>query len=72
MAERTAVQTYVCPMHPDVRQIVPGKCPKCGMSLLPEGSRFALLRHVMSNPVHLIIMAVVMLGLMAAAMMMFR
>ena len=24
---------YVCPMHPDVRQYKPGKCPKCGMTL---------------------------------------
>lgn len=24
---------YVCPMHSDVRQASPGKCPKCGMEL---------------------------------------
>ncbi len=24
---------YVCPMHPEVRQHKPGKCPKCGMTL---------------------------------------
>lgn len=24
---------YVCPMHPDVRQSEPGRCPKCGMPL---------------------------------------
>lgn len=30
--------TYVCPMHPDVRQDHPGTCPKCGgMKLVPEG-----------------------------------
>jgi Cu+-exporting ATPase len=28
--------TYVCPMHPDVRQRLPGPCPKCGMALEPE------------------------------------
>ncbi len=28
-------QTYVCPMHPEVRQSQPGKCPKCGMALQP-------------------------------------
>jgi len=28
--------TYVCPMHPDVRAHAPGRCPKCGMSLVPE------------------------------------
>lgn len=25
--------TYVCPMHPEVKQNAPGKCPKCGMAL---------------------------------------
>ncbi len=27
---------YVCPMDPEVRQIGPGSCPKCGMALEPE------------------------------------
>lgn len=27
---------YVCPMHPDVRSAEPGKCPKCGMNLVPK------------------------------------
>jgi hypothetical protein len=65
-------QIYVCPMHPDIRQQSSGKCPKCGMNLLPEGIRFAMLRHMMSNPVHLVVMATVMLVLMAATMMMRR
>ncbi len=26
---------YTCPMHPDVRQLGPGNCPKCGMALEP-------------------------------------
>src|SRR5262245_25084882 len=26
---------YTCPMDPDVRQIGPGACPKCGMALEP-------------------------------------
>lgn len=28
--------TYVCPMHPEVRQEGPGTCPKCGMDLERE------------------------------------
>ena len=24
---------YTCPMHPEVQQHEPGKCPKCGMTL---------------------------------------
>lgn len=26
-------EVYTCPMHPEVRQIGPGTCPKCGMAL---------------------------------------
>lgn len=26
---------YTCPMHPEVRQIGPGTCPRCGMALEP-------------------------------------
>ena len=26
---------YTCPMHPEVRRETPGKCPKCGMDLVP-------------------------------------
>ncbi|QSQ28626.1 hypothetical protein JY651_34135 [Pyxidicoccus parkwayensis] len=27
---------YTCPMHPEVRSEQPGRCPKCGMKLVPE------------------------------------
>ena len=35
--ERTREDTreYTCPMDPEVRQIGPGACPKCGMALEP-------------------------------------
>ena len=26
---------YTCPMHPEIRKIGPGTCPKCGMALEP-------------------------------------
>ena len=28
-------QKYTCPMHPQILQDVPGKCPLCGMDLVP-------------------------------------
>ena len=28
--------TYTCPMHPEVKQTGPGKCPKCGMALVSK------------------------------------
>lgn len=36
-AERTGPKDaiYTCPMHPEVRQVGPGDCPKCGMALEP-------------------------------------
>lgn len=27
---------YTCPMHPEVEQVGPGSCPKCGMDLEPK------------------------------------
>jgi len=33
--DASADTEYVCPMHPEVRQIGPGTCPKCGMALEP-------------------------------------
>jgi P-type Cu+ transporter len=29
-------QEYTCPMHPEIVQIGPGSCPKCGMALEPK------------------------------------
>ena len=28
---------FTCPMHPEIEQIGPGDCPKCGMALEPRG-----------------------------------
>jgi Cu+-exporting ATPase len=33
--EAPAGTIYTCPMHPEIRQIGPGHCPKCGMALEP-------------------------------------
>ena len=31
-----ATQQYTCPMHPAVNHSGPGKCPGCGMDLIPK------------------------------------
>lgn len=38
-------EIYVCPMHPEVRQNSPGRCPKCGMSLVPESGATSASHH---------------------------
>jgi hypothetical protein len=65
-------QVYFCPMHSDIRQPSPGKCTKCGMDLVPEGTRFALLRHMVSSPLHLAMMAALMAVAMVVAMMLMK
>ena len=71
-SQPSGVQVYICPMHSDVRQPGPGKCPHCGMALMPEGTRFGMVRHMMSSPMHRMVMAAVMVALMAAVMMMWK
>src|SRR5258708_4038267 len=33
-AAKSSAHIYTCPMHPEIRQQEPGKCPICGMSLV--------------------------------------
>jgi hypothetical protein len=72
MDQPDAAQVYVCPMHTDVRLPGAGTCSRCGMALLPEGTRFALLRHMLSSPLHVVVMVALMIAVMAAAMMIAR
>jgi len=34
--EKAGPKVYTCPMHPEVISDKPGKCPKCGMDLVPS------------------------------------
>jgi FtsP/CotA-like multicopper oxidase with cupredoxin domain len=36
VSAQTTKTIYTCPMHPEVQQAKPGKCPKCGMTLVPK------------------------------------
>ncbi|MGB5985957.1 MAG: heavy metal-binding domain-containing protein [Desulfobacterales bacterium] len=36
-APRKEVHVYTCPLHPEVNQAGPGRCPKYGMALEPKG-----------------------------------
>jgi hypothetical protein len=35
-AGKPGATVYTCPMHPEVTSDKPGKCPKCGMKLVPK------------------------------------
>src|SRR5260370_15264473 len=37
---------YTCPMHPELRKIGPGSCPKCGMALEPATLTLSSLHEV--------------------------
>lgn len=43
---------YACPMHPEVKQIGPGSCPKCGMALEPETIALPANRTEYTCPMH--------------------
>src|SRR5262245_14848420 len=37
-AANDGATVYTCPMHPQIRQPGPGRCPICGMALVPAAS----------------------------------
>ena len=45
-------RVYVCPMCPEVRQIGPGPCPKCGMALDPESPVLPASKTEYTCPMH--------------------
>jgi Cu+-exporting ATPase len=47
----TVKAAYVCPMHPEVRQEQPGRCPTCGMALeAPEPRHTESSEPVLESP----------------------
>ena len=45
-------RAYVCPMCPEVRQVGPGPCPKCGMALDPESPALPASKTEYTCPMH--------------------
>jgi P-type Cu+ transporter len=45
-------RAYVCPMCPEVQQIGPGPCPKCGMALEPESPALPASTTEYTCPMH--------------------
>lgn len=50
-AKQTQVE-YTCPMDPEVRQMGPGTCPKCGMALEPAVAALPQTRTEYTCPMH--------------------
>ena len=70
---QNAGKVYLCPMHREVRQPNPGKCPKCHwMYLVPEGTRFGMLRSMVKSPLQLFIMAAPMVAIIVAIIILMR
>ena len=69
---QTAGIVYLCPCHPEVRQPNSGKCPKCRMYLVPEGTKFGMLRSIVKSLLQLFIMAAVMVAIIVPIMIVMR
>jgi Cu+-exporting ATPase len=50
--EAPAGTVFTCPMHPDVEQVGPGDCPKCGMALEPKGVPALATKTEWTCPMH--------------------
>src|SRR5260370_7716469 len=46
------VRAYICPMCPEVRQVGPRPCPKCGMALEPESPAPTATKTEYTCPMH--------------------
>ncbi len=49
---RKDTRTYICPMCPEVRQVGPGPCAKCGMALEPESPVLPATKTEYTCPMH--------------------
>lgn len=45
----TTSKKYTCPMHAEVVRSKPGKCPKCGMALVPMKKKAAKKENKMGD-----------------------
>jgi Heavy metal binding domain len=43
---------YTCPMHAEIRQDEPGRCPICGMDLVPASAEGSGEQHRHHDPGH--------------------
>ncbi|MDE1870390.1 MAG: hypothetical protein KGH71_05430 [Candidatus Micrarchaeota archaeon] len=60
---------YTCPMHPEIHSDKPGRCPKCGMNLVPKdrASRPATAPEAENYDRFIIIISLILLATIAIA-----
>jgi hypothetical protein len=68
----SAGRAFYCPMHSDVHAVDGGKCPHCHLDLVAAGTPFALVKHMLGNPLHIVLMVAAMIAVMALAMILMR
>jgi hypothetical protein len=49
MTDQQSSKKYTCPMHPEIVTDKPGKCPKCGMTLVEKTDKKQGGMHNMHN-----------------------
>ena len=52
MENHTIKSFYTCPMHPEVQQDKPGRCPKCGMDLVKIQNEISHAHHNIDHSDH--------------------
>ncbi len=50
--DRSSVEAYTCPMHPEVEESEPGGCPECGMVLEPVELKLPSRKTQYTCPMH--------------------
>ncbi len=50
MGQSSSQKIYACPMHPQVRKSEPGRCPACGMDLIPRKADSHASRNMQKMP----------------------
>ena len=50
--DTTKQQMYTCPMHPEFTSSKPGKCPKCGMTLVQKKGVHPMDSSMHQMPMH--------------------
>jgi hypothetical protein len=60
-------EVYACSTHPGMRRAGAGRCPVCGMPLVPWAPPPGPLRELLADPLNVIVVVTAMMTLLAVA-----